>query len=73
MAGVCDMTCVWHDGCDMMCVTCLMHMTHLYAGCNTCVWFVTYRQGMGNILYGVATISRLLKIIGLICRILSLL
>jgi len=72
---VCDVTrsCVWHD--SFMCVTWLVHVCDVTRSCGwrdsfMCVtWLIRSNRTIDHTdYYRVATISRLLKIIGLFCK-----
>ena len=58
---------------------CMYTYMYIFVYVHTCIcmyvriYIYTLSGDLGNQLYGVATICRLLKIIGLFCRILSLL
>jgi len=57
-----DETCVTYE--FETCVTYKSHMKLIYPVCEACVTFESHMK----LTYGVATISRLLKIIGLFCK-----
>jgi len=53
----------------------MSHVTHVNESCHTCEWVMSHiwmspvsQMNKSCLTYGVATISRLLKIIGLFCR-----